>query len=652
MIDVATSQPSSPAAGRAQVLLAARAASPSRSGAGSRSRDSARRRSLQRLQVGEQRLQVVGREPGRRHAVAGLDALRIGDPAGEVAARVRQRAGGDRARGWRSGSGRAPCAPPAGVPRIVWHIAHGPLLEDSLPALSARCVPAPAPAARWRRASASKCAGGSATTTKRHVRVLDGRRTRRTGRDRRPAVSAWSTASLSRPGIRSVLPCRFGTQKLWMTSADCSSNRDRPADGHVDLVGGGDAAAKDRVLVLDVPPPLMAGDLDVARPVSPSEPIARPVSTLANRSPNQRDGRDAPPTIRRCGSASTAGVAADRAARRPRRSPREREHHEHEDDGADPEHQPPQAARCVPPATPAGWSADWIDDAPSPVPRLLRRSRLLPRFGLRRRSCRRRGRAPHPAASARSATARRRRAARPDVGIVPAERGHAVGPSLDDGRVDWSGADAVDPLLVHQRRADPAAAHGRGSRCSCTRREPLALADAVGVVLVGLVTCDRRAAARPAEAVRCTASGRVAAAGSSLVVARLALAPGTSRRPTTRPARTYPARHHSSPPAAAARRHGDAVLVQQPVDVAARRRTMKSIELCGAHCRPVAPPWRCRRRTEERRSRPAADTGVTIEGEWPGAPRSSPASGPHTTATSTSPRATASTIRAGGFGCE
>src|SRR5215204_154853 len=51
--------------------------------------------SLQALQVVEQRLQVCGLKDVLRHAVAGLDLLRVHDPAREVPARILQSARGD-----------------------------------------------------------------------------------------------------------------------------------------------------------------------------------------------------------------------------------------------------------------------------------------------------------------------------------------------------------------------------------------------------------------------------------------------------------------------------------------------------------------------------------------------------------------------------
>ena len=67
---------------------------------------------------------------------------------------------------------------------------------------------------------------------------------------------------VTREGIRSRLPCRLGTQKLWMTSFDVPRIMHGPADRNVDFVGGDDDAAGVIVGIADVPPPLIAGDFD------------------------------------------------------------------------------------------------------------------------------------------------------------------------------------------------------------------------------------------------------------------------------------------------------------------------------------------------------------------------------------------------------
>src|SRR4051794_1007526 len=46
--------------------------------------------SLERVEIAEKRPEILGREWHQRHFIAWLLGLRIGDPAGAVAARVRQ----------------------------------------------------------------------------------------------------------------------------------------------------------------------------------------------------------------------------------------------------------------------------------------------------------------------------------------------------------------------------------------------------------------------------------------------------------------------------------------------------------------------------------------------------------------------------------
>ena len=68
--------------------------------------------------------------------------------------------------------------------------------------------------------------------------------------------------SLSRPGIRSCLPARLGTQKLWITSFEFRVDVHRHADRQVKLVGGAHHLRRVGAVVGDVPPPLVAGDGD------------------------------------------------------------------------------------------------------------------------------------------------------------------------------------------------------------------------------------------------------------------------------------------------------------------------------------------------------------------------------------------------------
>ena len=90
-----------------------------------------------------------------------------------------------------------------------------------------------------------------------------GRRTRRTGRGRRPGRSACSQSVVvvARDQVLLAVQVRH-PEAVDHVVASAASSMHRPADRDVDLVGGGDAAARRRVLVLDLPPPLVAGDLD------------------------------------------------------------------------------------------------------------------------------------------------------------------------------------------------------------------------------------------------------------------------------------------------------------------------------------------------------------------------------------------------------
>ena len=78
----------------------------------------------------------------------------------------------------------------------------------------------------------------------------------------RPGLSARIHSSVTRDGMRSRLPWRLGTQKLWMTSLDVPADLNGAADGDMNFIGGNDDAAGIVVEVADVPPPLIARDLD------------------------------------------------------------------------------------------------------------------------------------------------------------------------------------------------------------------------------------------------------------------------------------------------------------------------------------------------------------------------------------------------------
>src|ERR1051325_2977689 len=71
---------------------------------------------FQRLEVRQQRLQVVRCERHHWHVVAGFDRLGVADPAGEVAARVLEGAGRERQSAREVGEVRADVAERLGAP--------------------------------------------------------------------------------------------------------------------------------------------------------------------------------------------------------------------------------------------------------------------------------------------------------------------------------------------------------------------------------------------------------------------------------------------------------------------------------------------------------------------------------------------------------
>ena len=177
----------------------------------------------------------------------------------------------------------------------------------------------------------------------------------------------------------------------------------------------------------------------------------------------------------------------------------------------------------APPGAPRGASTDWTARA---------RDRVAPRVGSRRLArrrgfglcgaalastrgaappCRRCGPGARPAGPARSASARTRRSARPArPGSCPRNDGMPFGrPSTIVAKM-FAGVAAVDPLVVHQRRAHAAAAVGVAARCSCTRVEPLALAHRVGVLLVGAAQARRGQRCRAGRGARSARSPRSA----------------------------------------------------------------------------------------------------------------------------------------------
>ena len=129
--------------------------------------------------------------------------------------------------------------------RTVWHIAQGPAQNISLSALFVLTV------CRIRRRLALRAEPllellrRLRNDGKRHVGVL-GAAVLRALSAKDAGASARIIVALSCPGIRSVLPCRFGTQKLWITSVDCSVISTGRPTGNVDLVRGGEQSARGR----------------------------------------------------------------------------------------------------------------------------------------------------------------------------------------------------------------------------------------------------------------------------------------------------------------------------------------------------------------------------------------------------------------------
>jgi hypothetical protein len=155
--------------------------------------------------------------------------------------------------------------PRAGVvPWIVWHMAQLRLRNS-------------AAALRLRRSVGSAGAGWRCARPRPRTRPADrrarrrpssragSRRTRRTGRGTGRAGRRAGASCAVRPGIRSFLPCRLGTQRLWITSSDFSvTTTGRPTGTCISL-----AVSNMRDVAVAVarftPPPLVRGDLDVDR---------------------------------------------------------------------------------------------------------------------------------------------------------------------------------------------------------------------------------------------------------------------------------------------------------------------------------------------------------------------------------------------------
>ena len=83
-----------------------------------------------------------------------------------------------------------------------------------------------------------------------------------------------------------------------------------------------------------------------------------------------------------------------------------------------------------------------------------------------------------------------------------AESGHALGPAIADGGEDRDHLRAVIPPAVEESRAGAAAAIGMAALAAEPRIETLALAEIIGVALLGLAERERDLGWGAAEAVR------------------------------------------------------------------------------------------------------------------------------------------------------
>ena len=222
-----------------------------------------RRRSLQLRRYAAARA-VRRRRDRRRHVRAGLDAA-----AGWRSRRARfarchrQRAGGERCAAGDVGQVGADACVRRRCRWIAWHIDAG-LVHEHVAARCPAAVAAPAARSALRVEPALEIRAGGSATTRTPCARAGSRRTRRTGRGKSPALAGVNSMWFVRPGIRSCLPCRFGTQKLWMTSPARARRWTGRPTGTCDLVSGGEMCERaGRRQVLDLPPPLVGGDADV-----------------------------------------------------------------------------------------------------------------------------------------------------------------------------------------------------------------------------------------------------------------------------------------------------------------------------------------------------------------------------------------------------
>ena len=179
---------------------------------------------------------------GRRHPVAGLDVLRVEDPAGEVRRRVRERPGAERRRlaTWvRSG----PICRWRSCRRSVAVLA-GRAEQDLLAALELGVRRRRRRAAASRASHALELGARLGDDVQRHVRVLEPAELRALPPEDARRWSASKTTWFVWPGITSILRLSSGTQRLWITSRLVTLTSTGDADRNVDLVRRADVAAR------------------------------------------------------------------------------------------------------------------------------------------------------------------------------------------------------------------------------------------------------------------------------------------------------------------------------------------------------------------------------------------------------------------------
>src|SRR4051812_35150915 len=115
-----------------------------------------------------------------------------------------------------------PACDAASVPSTLWHIAQDPCMNTCWPRIATGSVGGIACDCAA-SAHCLYCAGGSAITCSAIFACWYPQNSAHCPRYT-PALSAWNHHDCVRPGTRSFLPARLGTQNEWITSAELSTN--------------------------------------------------------------------------------------------------------------------------------------------------------------------------------------------------------------------------------------------------------------------------------------------------------------------------------------------------------------------------------------------------------------------------------------------